>query len=104
MIFGICIGFLLGALLVNMYLEDEKNVNELLKRTINNLEDALDSANLRVENRDKLIKDLQEENVILLNNASENRSKIIDLENTVEFLIPKLPKKIRELARPTNQN
>ena len=98
MIFGICIGFLLGALVVNLYLKEAENTNMLLKKTINNLEDDIDSANFRVEQRDRLIKDYQEENVILLNNSAELRSKIIDLENNVEFLANKLSENNKELA------
>jgi len=54
-----------------------------LLQTINNLEENLDNANSRFENRDNLINDLQEENVILLENSSELRSKIEDLEYMV---------------------
>ena len=89
---------LLGALIVNIYLKDEQKVNKTLKITINNLEDALDLANSRVENRDNLIKDLQEEAAILLNNSMEDRSKIVDLENNVEFLFNNLSKQKKELV------
>lgn len=98
MIFGICIGFLLGALVVNVYLKESEHTNESLKKTINNLEDDIDSANFRVEQRDRLIKDLQEENVILLNNSAELRSKVTDLENNVEFLANNLSENNKELA------
>lgn len=98
MVFGICIGFLLGALVVNLYLKEAENTNMLLKKTINNLEDDIDSANFRVEQRDRIIKDYQEENVILLNNSAELRSKIVDLENNVEFLANKLSENNKELA------
>ena len=98
MIFGICIGFLLGALVVNVYLKESEQTNELLKKTINNLEDDIDSANFRVEQRDRLIKDYQEENVILLNNSAELRSKVTDLENNVEFLANNLSENNKELA------
>ena len=97
MIFGICIGFLLGALVVNVYLKESEQTNDLLKKTINNLEDDIDSANFRVEQRDRLIKDYQEENVILLNNSAELRSKVTDLENNVEFLANNLSDKNKEL-------
>ena len=98
MVFGICIGFLLGALVVNIYLKESEHTNMLLKKTINNLEDDIDSANFRVEQRDRIIKDYQEENVILLNNSAELRSKIVDLENNVEFLANKLSENNKELA------
>ena len=86
MIFGICIGFLLGALVVNVYLKESEQTNDLLKKTINNLEDDIDLANSKIENRDNLLKDYQEEHEILLNNASELRTKIKDLENNIEIL------------------
>lgn len=97
MIFGICIGFLLGALVVNVYLKESEQTNDLLKKTINNLEDDIDSANFRVEQRDRLIKDYQEENVILLNNSAELRAKIVDLENNIELLANNLSDKNKEL-------
>ena len=97
MIFGICIGFLLGALVVNVYLKESERVNNLLKKTINNLEDHMDLANSKIENRDNLLKDYQEEHEILLNNASELRTKIKDLENNIELLVNNLSDKNKEL-------
>lgn len=97
MIFGICIGFLLGALVVNVYLKESEQTNDLLKTTINNLEDDIDLANSKIENRDNLLKDYQEEHEILLNNASELRTKIKDLENNIELLVNNLSGKNKEL-------
>lgn len=97
MIFGICIGFLLGALVVNVYLKESEQTNDLLKKTINNLEDDIDLANSKIENRDNLLKDYQEEHEILLNNASELRAKIKDLENNIELLANNLSDKNKEL-------
>lgn len=104
LILGLITGLVLGALLMNLAVEEERRVNDLLKRTINNLEDDLDNANLRVKNRDNFIKDYQEEHVILLNNSVELRSKVTDLENNIEFLVNQLSKQKRELVRPGNQN
>lgn len=97
MIFGMCIGFLLGALLVNLYLKDAEETNELLKKTINNLEDDIDLANSKIENRDRILNDYQEEHVILLNNSAELRAKITDLENNIELLVNNLSDKNKEL-------
>ena len=97
MVFGICIGFLLGALVVNVYLKESEQTNERLKKTINNLEDDIDLANSKIENRDNLLKDYQEEHEILLNNASELRAKIVDLENNIELLANNLSDKNKEL-------
>ena len=97
MIFGMCFGFLLGALVINLYLKDAEETNELLKKTINNLEDDIDLANSKIENRDNLLKDYQEEHEILLNNASELRTKIVDLENNIELLVNNLSDKNKEL-------
>ena len=97
LILGLITGLVLGALLMNLVVEEEQRVNELLKKTINNLEENLDNANSRVENRDNLINDLQEENVILLENSSELRSKIEDLENNIDLLINNLTEKNKEL-------
>lgn len=97
MIFGMCIGFLLGALVVNVYLKDAEETNELLKKTIDNLEDDIDLANSKIENRDRIINDYQEEHVILLNNSAELRAKIADLENNIELLVNNLSDKNKEL-------
>lgn len=97
MIFGICIGFLLGALVVNQYLKESEHTNMLLKKTINNLEDDIDLANLKIENRDRILNDYQEEHVILLNNSSELRAKIVDLENNIELLVNNLSDENKEL-------
>lgn len=99
MIFGMCIGFLLGALVVNVYLKESEQTNKLLKKTINNLEDDIDLANSKIENRDNLLKDYQEEHEILLNNASELRAKIKDLENNIEILVNNTTdEKLKELV------
>jgi len=97
MIFGICFGFLLGALVINLYLKDAEDTNELLKKTINNLEDDIDLANSKIENRDRILNDYQEENVILLNNSAELRAKITDLENNIELLVNNLSDENKEL-------
>lgn len=97
MIFGICIGFLLGTLVVNVFLKESEQTNDLLKKTINNLEDDIDLANSKIENRDRIINDYQEENVILLNNSAELRAKIVDLENNIELLANNLSGKNKEL-------
>ena len=97
MIFGMCFGFLLGALVINLYLKDAEETNELLKITINNLEDDIDLANSKIENRDRILNDYQEENVILLNNSAELRAKITDLENNIELLVNNLSDENKEL-------
>ena len=97
MIFGICFGFLLGALVINLYLKDAEDTNELLKKTIDNLEDDIDLANSKIENRDRILNDYQEENVILLNNSAELRAKITDLENNIELLVNNLSDENKEL-------
>ena len=97
MIFGMCFGFLLGALVINLYLKDAEETNELLKKTINNLEDDIDLANSKIENRDRILNDYQEENVILLNNSAELRAKIVDLENNIELLVNNLSDENKEL-------
>lgn len=52
---------------------------------------------LKVEQRDLMLKDYQEEHEILLNNASELRAKIVDLENNIELLTNNLSDKNKEL-------
>lgn len=98
LIIGLFSGLVLGALLMNLVVEEEKRINNLLKKTINNLEKDLNLINSKIENRDNLIKDLQEENVILLYNSTELRSKVTDLKNNIELLTNNSKnKKIKEL-------
>ena len=105
MIFGMCFGFLLGALVINLYLKDAEETNELLKKTINNLEDDIDLANSKIENRDRILNDYQEENVILLNNSAELRAKITDLENNIEILVNNTTdEKLKELVNLPKSN
>ena len=52
---------------------------------------------LKVEQRDLMLKDYQEEHEILLSNASELRAKIVDLENNIELLTNNLSDKNKEL-------
>lgn len=80
MMWGFCIGLVAGALLMNLAVEEENKINKKLKKVINNLESDLDDANLRVENRDNLIKDLQEEHEILLEDSAISRQTINELE------------------------
>ena len=69
-----------------------------LKKTINNLQDDLDLANSRVENRDNILKDYQEEHVLLLETATESRNKVVDLENNIELLVNNLSEQNKELV------
>lgn len=60
---------------------------------------------LKVEQRDLILKGYQEEHEILLNNASELRAKIVDLENNIELLVNNLSVKNKELISDfDNQN
>ena len=58
----------------------------------------------KVEQRDLILKDYQEEREILLNNAAELRAKIVDLENNIELLTNNLTQENKELVRTLNQN
>jgi len=97
MMFGIAIGLLIGELLINLAVEDEKRVNNVLKATINNLEDDLKNANFKIKYRDDFVKQYQKEHEILLENASELRAKIVNLENNLELVTNSLPDNIKEL-------
>ena len=48
-------GFLSGALLVVLFNENAERANELLKDTINNLEEDIDLLNSKIKNRDRMI-------------------------------------------------
>ena len=68
-----------------------------LKSTINNLEQEL-------KEKKTVIKDYQEENEILLNNASELRAKIVDLENNIELLTNNLSEENKALVSDYQSN
>lgn len=68
-----------------------------LKKTINSLEEELEL--------EKSINRLfRNDCLILLETSVNQRRKIIDLENNIEFLVNNLSTKKRELVRPGNQN
>ncbi len=54
------------------------------------MEEDLKNAELKIKNRDKLIKDYQEEHEILLDTISRLKNKITDLENNIELLVNNL--------------
>ena len=90
-------GFLFGALLVVLFNENAERANELLKDTINNLEEDIDLLNSKIKNRDRMIEKQQKVNAILLDNAAELRVKIEDLENNIELLTNNLTDENKEL-------
>ena len=76
---------------------------ETLKRTINSLEDELQNEKLKNET-------YRHDLTILIENGSELRQQITNLElekevlnNNIEILFNSLPDNIKELARPTGQ-
>ena len=75
----------------------KRKLIQTLKQVINNLEKEKDDLKMKVEQRDLMIKDYQEEHTILLQNSAELRSKILDLENNIELLTNNLSDKNKEL-------
>lgn len=67
-------------------------------------ESEISDLKMKIEQRDIMLKDYQEEHEILLNNSSELRAKIVDLEKNIEILVNNLTTKKKELVRPDNQN
>ena len=90
-------GFLSGALLVLLFNENAERANELLKDTINNLEEDIDLLNSKIKNRDRMIEKQQKDNAILLDNAAELRAKMEDLRNNIELLTNNLTDENKEL-------
>lgn len=90
-------GFLFGALLVLLFNENAERANELLKDTINNLEEDIDLLNSKIKNRDRMIEKQQKDNAILLDNAAELRAKMGDLRNNIELLTNNLTDENKEL-------
>ena len=90
-------GFLSGALLVVLFNENAERANELLKDTINNIQEENKLLELKVKNRDKMIEKQQKDNVMLLDNAAELRAEIEDLRNNIELLTNNLTDENKEL-------
>ena len=90
-------GFLSGALLVVLFNENAERTNELLKDTINNIQEENKLLELKVKNRDKMIEKQQNDNVMLLDNAAELRAEIEDLRNNIELLTNNLTDENKEL-------
>ena len=76
----------------------------ITKKIYNNYTSMMKVGKKAIDNRYKIIKELRKEQVTLLENAQEDREKIRDLENNIEFLFNNLSKQKRELVRPLNQN
>ena len=104
-ILGLILGTVLGVLILDIALEEEKENNKILEKEKSNLEDDLDSANFRVEQRDRFLSDYQEEHEILVKEISELKSKVTDLENNIELLANNSEdKKIKELITDDQSN
>lgn len=95
--FYVIAGFLFGALLVVLFNENAERTNELLKDTINNIQEENKLLELKVKNRDRMIEKQQKDNTILLDNAAELRAKIEDLKNNIELLTNNLTDENKEL-------
>lgn len=76
----------------------------ITKKIRDNYERLLNICEKMVDKRDETIKMYCKEQVTLLENAQEDREKIRDLENNIDFLVNNLSKQKRELVRPANQN
>lgn len=81
---------ILGVLLINVAVKEEHKTNNLLKEKISNLENNMYDKNLQIAERNKLIKDLEEKNIELLNSIIELKKKVTDLENNIELLVSNL--------------
>ncbi len=75
-----------------------KRLIKTLKATINSLENDLENEK---QKNSYLTKDL----VIMIQNQTRSRKRIIDLENNIEFLTNNLgSRKLKELVQPSHQN
>lgn len=92
-----CFGLILGALVMNLYVEQEKDrTYEAEKRALIHFEQwnrVSNSYNQAMRDNEKL-----------LQNSADYRAKIKDLENNIELLYNNLSAKKRELIRPSNND
>lgn len=82
---------------MNIATEEERKINERLKKTINNIEEDLDNANFKNELKDEKINNLQEELATLLENTSELREEKVNLENNLELVSNSLSEENKKL-------
>jgi len=71
--------------------------NEELMNKFYDLNGNIDRIDYIIKCKDEKIEDLQKEQVTLLENASELRTKIVDLENNLELVTNSLSDEIKEL-------
>lgn len=75
-----------------------KKLIKTLKATINSLENDLENEK---QKNSYLTKDL----VVMIQNQTRSRKRIIDLENNIEFLTNNIgSRKLKELVQPSHQN
>jgi len=97
MAWGFALGLGLGVLLINLAVEEERMKNEELMNKFYDLNGNIDRIDYIIKCKDEKIEDLQKEQVTLLENASELRTKIVDLENNLELVTNSLSDEIKEL-------
>ena len=105
MILGFILGLPIGALLMYTAVEEERKENERLNGVIENLNEHIDKLSFMNKCKGDKINDLQKEQVTLLENASELRAKIVDLENKLELVTNNLSEENKKLIPDfDNQN
>lgn len=77
----------------------KKKLINTLKSTINDLEDEKLKLKEEIKKEKEKNRIYQHDLVILLQNAEENRKKIVDLENNIEFLVNNLSPAKRKLIK-----
>lgn len=97
MAWGFILGLPIGALLMYRAVEEERNTNIILNEKISELNESIGRITYIMKCKDEKIEKLRKEQVTLLENASELRAKIVDLENNLELVKNSLPDKIKEL-------
>jgi hypothetical protein len=79
-----------------------KKLIQVLKNTINNLEDDLSKQKEELRKEKEKNEIYQKDLIIVLENSEEQRRKIKDLENNVEFLYNNLSAQKKKLFRAEN--
>lgn len=77
----------------------KKKLINTLKSTINDLEDEKLRLKEEIRKEKEKSKLYQHDLLISLQNAEENRKKIVDLENNIEFLVNNLSPAKRKLIK-----
>lgn len=85
-------------------IKETQKLLEVRTKSLENAEDRITELVSKVNNRNKLIKDMEEQAKELYKENKQLQSENEDLKNNIEFLRTKLTAKNKELVHITDEN